>query len=239
MKRILIIILFTFIVSNSWATNYYVSQTGAGDKNGTAVEHAWEGWNNINWDTDGEGPDTGVGAGDTLYVIGVIRTASGSGSVLGYGVDPNYLTITGYDSTAGIVSAIDKVSTEWSESPDAYGAYSISYTTTLNKAIEWTSSGSILTHSTLIDAGKDPDGTWVAGNWYNNQTTHILYWKPFSGNKTGKTVSLGGGGQWDINLPWVKVSNLKAYFIEFNIGDTAPADYIWLDGLTLAHGGAS
>lgn len=218
------------------AANWYVSQYGAGKKDGTSVENAWQATNTettaplckgigcINWDN--------MGAGDTLYIIGTLHNIT-TFPVLTSGSRDNYFTISGYDAKSGIVLGAEKTYNLWS-GPDAYGAFSISYTPTVVGAIEWMTEDGPLTNTKLINAGKIPDRTWVEGSYYKDTGTNTVYWKPVGGSISGKTVTFDATLSIDIsNIDWVKVVRLKHYLTKYSIGQTAPASHIWLDNLKI------
>ena len=175
---LLILILLCIIFSPAWATDYYVSQAGAGAANGTSAENAWAGWGNINWDTDGAGADTGVGAGDTLYVIGTLRRDTFP--VNGYGLsEAQRVTIASDLSTAGeLWVGVEFASGSW-VGPDAFGAYSqaVGADTNAIYAAEWSAADSPWPGVTLTKKSGVPDGTWGNGSWYNDGATTV-YYKP-------------------------------------------------------------
>jgi len=93
MKILFIIILFA---ANAFATDYYVTQSGAGDTDGTSLDNAWSvaNFNSTgNWDSS-ENADK-IDPGDTVYFSGSITS-----QVLpaGSGTSGNYITIDGYEA---------------------------------------------------------------------------------------------------------------------------------------------
>src|SRR4030042_1359421 len=201
MSKIILLVLFIFLsVCSVHATDWYVSQTGAGTQDGTCVGNAWA-QGSIGW--------ASMAAGDTLYIVGVLHglnilTISKSGSA------NNYFTISGYDSTSGIVFGPEYESASWS-GPDAYGAYSIDYTNdNCLGLMEWPTASGPLSYTILTDAGKDPDETWEAGSFYANTTSNKIYWKPVGGTITNTTVTVGASFELLLDgLSWVKLSNLE------------------------------
>jgi hypothetical protein len=149
---------------------------------GSSAANAWAGWSSINWDTDGAGPDTGVGAGDTLYVMGTIRAASFS--VGGYGLaDDNRITILSYPATPGkLWQGKELPSGDWS-GPDAYGAYSQTCVGSYSVyAYEWDIDPWINTSLTVMTVV--PDATWTGtGLYYLDDGNNIAYYKPTSSVK--------------------------------------------------------
>jgi hypothetical protein len=188
--RILIVLSILFAANNVIARDWYVSQAGAGAKNGSSVDNAWAGWAKIDWDTDGSGPDTGVGGGDTLYVIGTVR--SNTYPVNGYGLSESQrLKIASYPGNPGkLWQGLEISGSNWT-GPDAYGAYSksVSFPTLYSKAVEWkydpwTDAVSLTTMS------GPPDSKWTeTGLYYCDTFNKIAYYKPTSGNPDGKTLT--------------------------------------------------
>jgi parallel beta-helix repeat protein len=85
------------------AETLYVSENGAGSKNGTSYDNRWDGFSSIVWGT-GTGK---VGAGDTLYVCGTVNgtLAIGASGTLG-----NVITIRGdYPGDTGIINSTEPV----------------------------------------------------------------------------------------------------------------------------------
>lgn len=184
-----IILLLLASSTTAYTANYYVSQSGSGAKNGTSVENAWARWETIDWDTDGSGPDTGVGGGDTLYVIGTVKQNYGF-DIKGYGLSIGQkLTIASYSPNPGklwVGREIDDIG--WT-GPDAYGAYNKSFTWSGGIfATEWTTdpwNGINLTEMSGV-----PDATWTGTGLFYNDTVHqLIYYKPNVGNPIGKTLS--------------------------------------------------
>lgn len=178
--------------------NYYVSQAGAGSKDGSSAANAWQGWDNIDWDTDGLGADTGVGAGDTLYVIGTLRKTVFD--VDSYGLSElQRLTIASFpDDRGGLWSGVELDDSGWS-GPDAFGAYSKTQTlsTSYTTAREWTSDpwdNTRLTRMTVV-----PDETWSGAGLFHNTGT-VLYYKPTSGTPTGKTLTSSASTHQSVGL---------------------------------------
>ena len=218
-----LLFLCIFLASPAWGTNWYVSKAGAGVKNGTSVENAWA-QGSIGW--------ASMAAGDTLYVVGVLHglnglTISKSGSV------NNYFTISGYDENSGIVFGPEYESASWN-GPDAYGAYSIDYTNDNCKGlIEWPTASGPFGYTILTNAGKDPDNTWAAGNYYANTTSNKIYWKPVGGTIANKTVTVGAAFTLAFDgLSWVKFTNMKLLLTPIRIGVWGSSSYIWIDHIT-------
>jgi hypothetical protein len=217
-----LLLLCIFLASPAWSANWYLSQAGAGSKNGTSVENAWS-WAQLNW--------ASIQPGDTLYIVGVYNAvefrvgASGSAN--------NYVTIAGYDSTSGIDLTYNEESTTFS-GPDQYGAYvkHITWHPSRSEAgyAEWTTGTTPWNWTELTKATGLPDGTWAAGTAYYDSANANLYWKPLGGSITGKTLSMGSSNAFYINgNNWVKATNLKIYGGRVNV----VGQNIWLDHLTV------
>ena len=209
-------------------TNWYVSKAGAGAKDGTSVATAWA------YDGVVKGS---MAAGDTLYVIGEIRGINGWDPFID-GSAGNYFTLAGYDSTSAIILGPEYESSVWS-GPDAYGAYSIDYSNdNIWHLAEWTTaSGFMSSYSMMVDAGKDPDGDWIAGNFYNNTTTDKLYWKPLGGTITGKTATVGAMFEFFVEGTYRKVDGIKTVLLQWAVGIYTSSSYIWLNNVTATYPG--
>lgn len=213
------------MVKNSLAVNYYVSQDGAGSKNGTSVDNAWD-RNHIIW---GAG---GVSAGDTLYIIGELHDFTGL-SIGAGGTTNNYLTISGADATSSIFAGLDYGDTGWI-GPDAFGAYSRDSGWNTFGAIEWMETP--LSHVKLKNEGRLPDGAWVAGSYYwdNTTTPKKFYYKPSDGILTGKTLTVNIWGTISINgHDWVKINDLKIFLAGIRIGQSSAANYVWINNCSI------
>jgi hypothetical protein len=103
-RTIVFSLLLTLLVAvPSWAATWYVSQNGAGSKNGTSVENAWQNPSGVgsiynNWGSSC--PDASkVCPGDTVKIIGTLTEGF---EVRGSGTSGNYITITQNSSGAAI-----------------------------------------------------------------------------------------------------------------------------------------
>lgn len=187
-----IFMIFTILLcaNKVVARDWYVSQTGAGAKNGTSVSNAWAGWAEIDWDTDASGPDTGVGGGDTLFVIGTIRALTYP--VNGYGLSNSQrLKITSYPGNHGkLWQGLEITGSGW-KGPDAYGAYrkSVSFPTNYHNAVEWKSDPWTNAVALKTMSGV-PDRKWTGGGlYYCDYRNKIAYYKPTSGMPDDKTLT--------------------------------------------------
>jgi len=212
------IVLFLLIgcsSSTALSSYYYVSQSGAGSQDGTSVDNAWAGWRSIDWDTDGNGSDTGVGPGDTLYVIGTIRATTFP--ISGYGLsETQRLKIASYPDDPGKIWQGKEINdTEWS-GPDEYGAYQkeVRMPVTYGKACEWTADPWDNTPLTSMNAPPDESWSSIAGAYhFNKNVSDIVYYKPTSGSPSGKTLTA-----------WASTS--KAFAI-------VDKDFVTIEGLTI------
>jgi hypothetical protein len=203
-----------FLFANTIAaSNWYVSQSGSGVKNGIGPDNAWGGWSQIDWDTDGTGPDKGVGGGDTLNVIGTVRSTTYP--INGYGLSENQrLEIVSYPSKPGkLWQGLEISGSDW-KGPDAFGAYSksVDYPTLYYKAVEWTSDpwtdAVILTSMPGI-----PDNTWTSmGLYYCDVSNKTAYYKPTCGNPEDKMLTAFASTSRAIEMAhkeYVSISGLK------------------------------
>lgn len=220
----LVFIFLACLASPAWPANYYLSQTGAGTKSGTSPENAWSwvqlssGWSSIR-------------PGDTLYIIGVYNMAEFR--VGASGTENNYVTIAGYGSNSGIDLTYNKSSASFT-GPDAYGAYKMSGTVggQLYGFAEWASATGPFGWTEIANAGKLPDATWKEGMAHYDSANQVIYWKPFGGTISGKTLSVGTSNAFYLNgHKWVKVTNLKIYGGRVNL--SGQSSYVWLDHLTV------
>lgn len=210
---IILIFLSFFVLKKTYAADFYVSQDGSGLKNGISAENSWAGWNAIDWDTDGEGEDDGIGGGDNLYVIGTIRSLIYP--VNGYGLSESQrLSIKSYPDNPGKLWQGLEISGSGWIGPDAYGAYSksVSFSTAYGKAAEWISDPWTDAISLTTMPGV-PDSTWTStGLYYCDATSKIAYYKPIGGMLTGKTLTAWADTSRVIGLQqkdYVTVSGLK------------------------------
>ena len=218
------------VLDGTWyrSTYWYVSKAGAGAENGTIADNAWA-QDSVTWES--------IAAGDTLYVIGELRGIT-EWSISANGSTNSYLIISGYDTTSGIILGTEHEATSWT-GPDAYGAYYIAYTNdNCTNAIEWTTaSGVMSSYSALTNAGKDPDETWTAGSFYPNTTSNRIYWKPFGGTVTGKTITVGADYSLFFDGSWIKFLNIKLLLTPITIGGGAASSYIWIDNINTKYVG--
>lgn len=95
MKKLFYIVLFLLFASTGWATNYYVTQSGAGSQNGTSLANAWSvsAFNNSsNWSTTENASK--IDPGDTVYFSG---TFTDEVKPAGSGTSGNYITLDGWE----------------------------------------------------------------------------------------------------------------------------------------------
>ena len=82
MKKIFVLsFLLLFLTSLCYATDWYVSPTGAGNKDGTSQANAWAGFDDLDDETDGDGWSD-IQPGDTLYMLDGTYTSSGANAVI-------------------------------------------------------------------------------------------------------------------------------------------------------------
>ncbi len=211
-------------------TDWYVSQLGAGLKNGTSLDNAWAVGS---VDGAGDAAWAGMAAGDTLWVSGALHgilsfAVGASGSESG-----GYLTIQGIDDLSGVVLGVEKAAAAWS-GPDAYGAYSCSYSNTVKALLEWSSSP--LDFVALANAGRVPDGTWTAGNYYYDTETNTLYWKPSDGSISGKTCTIDAMLSFNLDgLEWVRIKHMRFASTRLRVGYTTASNHIWIDDCVISH----
>ena len=127
--HIFILSFFLFILNlaaPTWSANWYVSNDGAGARNGTSINNAWS-QNSIPWSK--------MGAGDTLHIIGVLHGLIVF-NVQTSGAAGNYFTMAGYDSNSGIVLGFEYPYAVWT-GPDSYGAYKLHYSNVCHGLYEW------------------------------------------------------------------------------------------------------
>jgi hypothetical protein len=204
-----ILLYFGMVSAEEW----FVSQNGAGAKNGASPDNAWAGWEMIDWDTDGSGPDTGVGAGHTLYVIGTVRDISFP--IKGFGMSSvQRLTVASYPNNPGrLWQGLEIAGTGWT-GPDAYGAYSklVAFPTDYFKAVEWTTDPWIDAEP-LTAMPDPPDSTWSGtGLYYYNQIDKIVYYKPTGGNPEDKILTAFASTSRAIEIAqnkYVSISGLR------------------------------
>jgi hypothetical protein len=223
MKKILCIIAILFLPllpCTLSATTWYTSQDGVGTKDGSSVDNAHP-WSGIFSHTQ---------AGDTLEIIGCVQNMSIGTS----GTSAGYFNIKGYDSSSCIQLGIvyDSTDVGWSVI-DEFGAYSIAYTLDGKGAAEFTTANGIVSGYTILtNAGKVPDGDWVAGNYYTDTENNIFYWKPYTTN-TGKSVIIEAQQDIDFNeKTWVKLSDIKIYGGSILILDAVSTN-VWIDNIFL------
>lgn len=104
----LFIILLSPLLAQSNGTNYYVTQSGAGSRNGLSLENAW-GLADLNNGSNWASIDTAakIDPGDTVYLNGVI---SNEITVRGSGTDGNPVTIDGTNATISVdIKTTDKI----------------------------------------------------------------------------------------------------------------------------------
>lgn len=222
MGKLIVSIFAVLLLCNPClAEDWYVSTAGAGAKNGTTYENAWDTAAKIVWGS--------IAPGDTLYIVGPIYGAT-SFVVGASGSEGNYVTIKGYDATSGIILGTTYGDTGWGDA-DEFGVYGRAYSSTVVDPIEWTTTP--LTYTLLNNRGKAPDGDWVAGDyWYD--TGVKLYYKPSGGVLAGKYFTIGYTGALSIDShDWVKIEDLTLVVTKVNVGHTAAAQHIWLNNLTI------
>ncbi len=215
------------------AANWYVSQNGAGTKNGTSPSNAWQATNAssaaplctvagcISWSS--------MTAGDTLYVIGPLHNITSFPVGTGGAIN-NYFAIEGYDNSSGIVLGVER-SSGWS-GPDVYGAYNQSYTATISGVIEWTATP--LEYTKLNNRGKVPDGDWQNGDYYYDTTNHLIYYKPSGGVITGKTVTFEAQIRLAVDgYDWVKLEDLNFVLTRISVGRTAASQHFWINNCSI------
>ena len=221
-----IVFLLLAITVNSYATDWFVSQSGSGAANGTSSENAWAKtgvvWNSIQ-------------PGDTLYIVGPIYSNNWESGKSGS--ESSYITIAGYDSNSGIVMTAQHVNTGFSE-PDEYGVYSIStapYTEVDSQAkgaTEWVTAEGPFGWSKLTLETTLPDETWAAGSYFIAEG--VFYWKPFGGSISNKTISICYNWSYHIKHEWVKYYNLKFFGGRVFCGHQGTgSENVWLDNVTV------
>lgn len=205
--RLLLILLLPFVMATpAMATPWYVSQDGAGNKDGTTYNDRWDGLLNVVW---GGG---GVVAGDTLYICGLnIHDMTGFGGgiatvasmAMSTGTVGNRIIIRGdYPGDAGIV----------------WGVYGMSYEA-------WTNVSGNVWHITLggasrngyffEDMNSDPPGT-LLDNEANAAATFTGTWTFTNGSDTitadsdGAAVAEVGVGDKILDSPTSTGSGIVA-----------------------------
>jgi hypothetical protein len=148
MKKIILILLGTLVVTNSYAgESHYLTATGRGNHDGSSISNAFSpaDFNNVNnWDTD-DADDNKIGPADTVYISGIdgditstssyrVLEIKGSGSETGGIIKP--ITIT---------ADVENPPTIWGAKP-VTGWSEVDFVSTFSTNIlnEWTGkSGSV------------------------------------------------------------------------------------------------
>lgn len=203
---VLLVGFFSFGVEKVSATDWYVSQYGAGGMDGTSLSDTWSGWSSVQW--------ASIQPGDTLYIVGLLRGGTGFnvGATVN-GTAGNPITIKGHPSDPGILYE----GIEYSDSGWVGGSFS-----TYNRPVsncnynyirEWTNDP--LTYTGLTKQTVSPDDTWSPGSYYCDGTMNILHYRPFGDVLVGKNLTV----KW-YTIPTLNVSG----------------DYITFADLTILHG---
>ncbi|MDO8592535.1 MAG: hypothetical protein Q7R92_02015 [bacterium] len=236
----------TFSFTTQESTTWYVRPVGGsyGSENGTSYDNAWDGLLSVVWG------ESGVEAGDTLYVAGLhlhnmtsINYTANQANVLinASGLsDENPITIRGdYAGDPGVVWGAYKISyASWTS--DGEGVYHVTLSGTTYG--DWffedvtQNSYTILTRQTsLANAQANP------GSFYKNGQT--LYVHTTDGADPAGRIAINSYGYEFVMNPtqYIKFSNFSWYnpnwscIYSYN-QTTTRCNHITWDGLTMAYG---